>query len=149
MINKMSRGEPDIYLHSMSYRRSYLSDSRDIRPRNANLGRELYDEQIQEQIIYPRFKFFKCSSSLLAKWLEGESGLLALSEGHTELEESHDSLAEVLEERIIVLRVLLNICLELLVLNQGHISRQHHQSLRLLVLELLWTIPLLPLPLLV
>ena len=95
--------------------------------------------------------------------------LSTLSKRNTKLEEFEDDSREVLEEGIIILGVTLNMLLEGLVLDEGHVGRKHHERLRSLVLILIiptlairffpfsalkivtylsGTVPLLPLPLL-
>lgn len=78
--------------------------------------------------------------------LEGHT-LLGL-EGNTELEKSHDNIGEIVEEGVIVLGVPLDVGLEALVLDQGHVGGQHHKSLGGDILELLGAVPLLVRPLL-
>merc|ERR1712113_502579 len=80
--------------------------------------------------------------------LEDESGVLTGGEWHTKLEQLDKNLGEVVEELLLALRVLLNDRLKALVLNEGHVGRQHHQALSADVLELLWALPLPPAPLL-
>lgn len=83
--------------------------------------------------------------TLSVGWLEGDN-LSVLSEWDTQLEKSGDNLGEIVEERIVILSVLLDPWHEALILDQNVIGWQHHQRLRLLILQLLWSIPLLPLP---
>lgn len=72
----------------------------------------------------------------------------ARSKRHAELKEPHDDVGEIPEEGIVILRVLLHHGAELLVLDEGHVGRQHHQGFGLGILELLGTVPFLPAPLL-
>mmetsp|Transcript_35978 Transcript_35978/g.61975 ORF Transcript_35978/g.61975 Transcript_35978/m.61975 type:complete len:245 (+) Transcript_35978:89-823(+) len=51
-----------------------------------------------------------------------------LVEGHTQLKQLGKSSGKVLEECLLVLGVQFNVLSELLVLQQGHVGRQHHQS---------------------
>jgi len=78
--------------------------------------------------------------------LEGHA-LLSL-ERNTELEELHDDVGEIVHEGVVVLGVLLNVGLEALVLDQGHVGGQHHEGLGGDILELLGAVPLLVGPLL-
>jgi len=71
-----------------------------------------------------------------------------LLEGNSKLEELQDDVAEVLEEGIVVLGVLLDEGTELLVLDKSHVGWQHHKGLRSLVLVLLRAVPLSRVPLL-
>ena len=80
--------------------------------------------------------------------LEDESGVLTGSERHTKLEQLDEDLGEVVKEFLLALRVLLNDRLEALVLDEGHVGRQHHQALGADILELLRALPLPPAPLL-
>jgi hypothetical protein len=78
--------------------------------------------------------------------LEGHA-LLSL-ERNTELEKLHADVGEIVHESVVVLRVLLDVALEALVLDEGHIGGQHHEGLGGDILELLGAIPLLVSPLL-
>ena len=101
--------------------------------------------------LHPNILFLGPSSynsiqhCLSVGWLKSER-LSVLSKWNTELEESGNDLGEVVEESIIILGVLLDPWQETLILDQNVIGWKHHQRLSLLVLELLWSIPLLPLP---
>lgn len=86
------------------------------------------------------------SKDCLLGRLEGHA-LLSL-EGNTELEKLHDDVGEVLEEGVVVLGVLLDVRLEALVLDQGHVGGKHHEGLGGDILELLGAVPLLVGPLL-
>lgn len=85
-------------------------------------------------------------SSLSVQRLEGPT-LSALLEGNAELEQLDDDLAEVVEEKVIVLGVLLDPLLHGLVLGESVVRRKHHESLGS-ILELPGTIPLTVCPLL-
>ena len=62
-------------------------------------------------------------------------------ERHTQLKQSTQHLAEILEKQLIILGVLLDPAPKHLVLHQRHVRRQHHQALGALVLVLLRTFP--------
>jgi hypothetical protein len=69
--------------------------------------------------------------------LENHSWLIGrLFEWDAKLEELQENVAEVLEESVIVLGVLLNEDAHGLVLDEGHVCREHHQALACLVLIL-------------
>ena len=85
---------------------------------------------------------------LLLRGLEDETVLRLDLEGDTQLKELDKDIRELLEEDITVLGIALDMGLEALVLDQSHISGQHHQSGSGLVSELSWAIPLLVAPLL-
>lgn len=82
---------------------------------------------------------------LCVGWLKNHD-LGILLEWNTKLEKGGDDLGEVVEESLVVLGVLLDPWKETLILDQDVISWQHHQRLGLLILQLLWSVPLLPLP---
>lgn len=84
-------------------------------------------------------------TALSIGWLEGV-GLSTIGEWNTKLKEGGDDLGKVLEEQVVVGGVLLDPWHESLVLDQDVVGWQHHQALGGLVLVLLWTVPLLPLP---
>lgn len=85
----------------------------------------------------------------LLRGLEDPAILRLAGEGNTELEQLDERLRELLEEGVLVLGIAIDMLLELLVLDQGEIRRQHHQALGGLVGELHGPVPLLLLPLLV
>jgi hypothetical protein len=78
--------------------------------------------------------------------LEGHA-LLSL-ERNTELEKLHADVGEIVHESVVVLGILLDVALEALVLDQGHVGGQHHEGLGGDILELLGAVPLLVSPLL-
>ena len=73
----------------------------------------------------------------------------ALLEGNAELEQLDHDLAEVLEEKVVVLSVLLDPGLHGLVLDESVVGGKHHEALGLGVLVLLGSVPLADVPLLV
>lgn len=85
---------------------------------------------------------------LIKRALEDPSLVLGVLEWHTELKQSHNGLGKVLEEGIIVLCVHLGVLPEALVLDELHVSGQHHEALGLDILKLLGAVPLLVSPLL-
>lgn len=68
--------------------------------------------------------------------------LLPTLEWHTELEELHDHVTELLEEDLVVLGVALDMLAELLVLDERHVGGQHHQGFGALVFVLFGAVPL-------
>jgi len=78
---------------------------------------------------------------LLASGLESVD-LGVLFKVASKLKEFLNGLGKIIKEALLVLGVDLGPLAELLVLHHGHICGQHHQRPRLLVLELLRTIPL-------
>lgn len=92
----------------------------------------------------------RCDShvSLLLRGLEDKAILRLDSEGHTELKELDKDIRELLEKDIAVLGIAVDVGLEALVLNESHISGQHHESGSGLVSELSRAVPLLVAPLL-
>ena len=73
--------------------------------------------------------------------------LLALKR-HPELKQLDDHVAEFLEEDPVVLGVPLHMLLEVRVLDERHVGRQHHERFAPRILVLLRSVPLLPAPLL-
>jgi hypothetical protein len=59
-----------------------------------------------------------------------------LSERNTEFEELGDDSREVLEEKFLILGVLVDVCLKGLIGYEGHVGGQHHEGLGGLVLVL-------------
>lgn len=86
------------------------------------------------------------SSALIGGGLENK--LLLLLERNAELEQFSKDVRKVLEEEVIILRVPLNVLPKLLVFDECHVGWKHHKRFGRDVLELLWSIPLLPGPLL-
>lgn len=75
-----------------------------------------------------------------------ELKLLLRLERHTELEQFPDHIRELLEEDALIFSISLYVRQEAFVFDQGIVGRQHHQGLRRLVLELLWSVPLPVIP---
>ena len=73
--------------------------------------------------------------------------LLALKR-HPQLKQLDNDIAEFLKENPIILSIPLNMLLKTRVLDERHISRQHHERLTPHILILLRPVPLLPRPLL-
>lgn len=74
---------------------------------------------------------------LSAGGFEGHSSLLSrLSEGNAELEELEDDIGEIFEEQRLISSILLDVLLEGLVRDKGHVGRKHHESLGRLILIL-------------
>jgi hypothetical protein len=90
-----------------------------------------------------------CSQHLIKAALECVPLVLRLLERHAKLKQRNDRIAKVLEEKVVILGIHLGVLPEALVLDQLHISGQHHERLGLDVLELLGAVPLLVSPLLV
>lgn len=80
--------------------------------------------------------------------LEPDAVLGLALKRHAQLEQLDDDVGKVVEEGLAVLGVLFDVLLESLVLDQGHVGRQHHQALGGLVLVLLGSVPAAPSPLL-
>lgn len=76
-----------------------------------------------------------------------DEAILSL-EGHAELKELDKDIRELLEESIAVLGIALDVLLEGLILDKGHISGQHHERGSGLVSVLKRAVPLLLVPLL-
>ena len=74
--------------------------------------------------------------------------LFLAGEWNTQLEQLDDDVSELVEENLIILGIPLHVLLKLLILDQRHIRRQHHQTLAPRILELLRSIPLPKTPLL-
>ena len=80
--------------------------------------------------------------------LQRHTVLLFTLKRHTELEQLDNDIAKLLEEDPVVLGVPLDVRLEVRVLDERHVGRQHHEGLAARVLVLLRPVPLAPAPLL-
>jgi hypothetical protein len=85
---------------------------------------------------------------LIEAALERIPVLLRLLERHAQLKQRDDRILEVREKCLVVARIQLRVLAEALVFDELHVRGQHHQRLRLDVLELLGAVPLLVGPLL-
>lgn len=63
-------------------------------------------------------------------------------EGHAQLEELDDNVAELAEEDVVVLGVALDVFPEFLVLDQRHVGREHHEGFGGYVFVLAGSVPL-------
>jgi hypothetical protein len=107
---------------------------------SSNWGVFLFRFKSRRFLHHSSRAYFLCAGGLESK------ALGALLEGDAELKELDNDGAEVLEEGVVVLGVLLDVGLHGLVLNEGNVGGQHHQGLAL-VLELLGAVPLADSPL--
>lgn len=107
----------------------------------------LYGTKISHTLQQTNKQRLNQSTHLLRR-LEDNSVLRLVGEGNTKLKQSAKDIGEVLEEKLVVLGIELNVLLELLVLDKRQVGRHHHQRLGRLVRELRGSVPLLLLPLL-
>lgn len=80
------------------------------------------------------------------KRLQPQSRIRRRLKRHSQLKKRTKHIRKVLEKLVIILRIRLDILLETLILNQRHIRRQHHQTLRALILILLRALPCAEIP---
>ena len=102
-------------------------------------------------LFSPSLEIFNTSSiapSTLRARGKGHPVVLLAGKGDAQLEQLDHNVPKLIEERLVILGVPLHMLLELLILYQRHIRREHHQTLAPCILELLRPVPLPKTPLL-